>query len=87
MVVNMQEMESLSKKLDKLTHHDLKVQIYKMNYILKRYRAEKLTWKRQLKELVIVNHRLDREIKKYKKREGERLARGLLQFGAEHEGI
>jgi len=85
--MNMQEMESLSEKLDKLTHHDLKVRIYQLNYILKKYREEKLTWKRQLKELVIVNHRLDREIKKYKKREGERLARGLLQFGVEHEGL
>ncbi len=87
MVVNMQEMESLSEKLDKLTHHDLKVRIYQLNYILKKYRQDKLTWKKQLKELVIVNHRLDREIKKYKKREGERLAHGLLKFGAEHEGI
>ena len=85
--MNMQEMESLSEKLDKLTHHDLKVRIYQLNYILKKYRQEKLTWKKQLKELVIVNHRLDREIKKYKKIEGERLAHGLLQFGAENERI
>ncbi len=79
--------EKVERKLKDYTHEELRVEIYRLSHELKAVKQEKLLWKQQIKELTIVNHRLDREIKKYKKREGERLAFGLLKFGAEDERI
>lgn len=79
--------EKIERKLKDYTHDELRVEVYRLSHEIKKIKQEKLLWKQQIKELTIVNHRLDREIKKYKKREGERLAFGLMKFGGEDERV
>jgi hypothetical protein len=73
---------------ESFSRREMKNRIYylenRLGEITRFFREDKKVWQNQLRELIVVNTRLEKEIKKYKQQEANKLA-GFLSIGAVYE--